>query len=83
VADAIESQVIEIIAKKRKLDRAGVTLDSTFDELGIDSLDAADLVFTIEDTFGIVVPDEAAQSMKSVRQVVDGVRRLVAARAGA
>ena len=83
MADAIESQVIEIVAKKRNLDRARVTLDSTFDELGVDSLDAADLVFTIEDTFGIVVPDEAAQSMKSVRQIVDGVRRLVAARAGA
>jgi len=82
-ADAIESQVIEIVAKKRKLDPASVTLDSTFEQLGIDSLDAADLVFTIEDTFGIVVPDEAAQSMKSVRQVVDGVRRLVAQRAGA
>ena len=82
-ADAIESQVVEIIAKKRKLDPSSVALDSTFEQLGIDSLDAADLVFTIEDTFGIVVPDEAAQSMKSVRQVVDGVRRLVAERAGA
>jgi acyl carrier protein len=83
VADAIESQVIGIIAKKRKLDPASVTADSTFEQLGIDSLDAADLLFTFEDTFGIVVPDDAAQSMKSVREVVDGVRRLVADRAGA
>jgi acyl carrier protein len=83
VVDAIESQVIEIIAKKRKLDPTSVTLDSTFEQLGIDSLDAADLVFTFEDSFGIVVPDEAAQSMKSVREIVDGVRRLVADRAGA
>ena len=83
MADSIEQQVIGIITKKRKLDPAVVTLDSTFEQLGIDSLDAADLVFTFEDTFGIVVPDEAAQSMKSVRQVVDGVRRLVAERAGA
>jgi len=83
VTDSIESQVMAIIAKKRKLDPATVTLDSTFEQLGVDSLDAADLLFTFEDTFGIVVPDEAAQSMKSVRQVVDGVRRLVAERAGA
>ena len=83
MTDSIESQVMAIIAKKRKLDPATVTLDSTFEQLGVDSLDAADLLFTFEDTFGIVVPDEAAQSMKSVRQVVDGVRRLVAERAGA
>jgi acyl carrier protein len=83
VTDAIESQVIAIIAKKRKLDPATVTLDSTFEQLGVDSLDAADLLFTFEDTFGVVVPDETAQSMKSVRQVVEGVRRLTADRAGA
>ncbi|HZR22618.1 MAG TPA: acyl carrier protein [Vicinamibacterales bacterium] len=83
MADSIEQQVINIVAKKRKLDPATVTLDSTFEQLGIDSLDAADLLFTFEDTFGIVVPDDAAQSMKSVRHVVDGVRQLVAQRAGA
>ena len=83
MTDSIESQVIAIIAKKRKLDPATITLDSTFEQLGVDSLDAADLLFTFEDTFGIVVPDDAAQSMKSVRQVVDGVRQLVADRAGA
>lgn len=83
MTDSIESQIIAIIAKKRKLDPAAVTLDSTFEQLGVDSLDAADLLFTFEDTFGIVVPDDAAQSMRSVREVVDGVRRLLAARTGA
>ena len=83
MAASIEQQVINIVAKKRKLDPATVTLDSTFEQLGIDSLDAADLLFTFEDTFGIAVPDDVAQSMKSVRQVVDGVRRLVADRTGA
>jgi acyl carrier protein len=83
VADSIESQVIALIAKKRKLEPAAVTLDSTFEQLGVDSLDAADLLFTFEDTFGIVVPDEAAKSMTSVRQVVDGIRQLVGDRTGA
>jgi acyl carrier protein len=78
--DALESQVIEIIARKRKLDPATVTLDSTFEQLGIDSLDAADLLFTFEDTFSIVVPDQAAQSMRTIRDVVDGLRQLLADR---
>lgn len=81
--DSIESQVIDIIARKRKLDPATITVDSTFEQLGLDSLDATDLLFVFEDTFGVVVPDDAAQSMRSVRQVVDGIRRLLADRAGA
>ncbi len=81
--DDIDRKVIELIAQKKKLDPATVTLDSTFEQLGVDSLDAADLLFTFEDDFKIVVPDEVATSMKNVRQVVDGVRQLLATRAEA
>jgi len=83
VTQSIESQVIDIIAKKRKLDPAAISLDSTFAELGVDSLDAADLLFAFEDRFGIVVPDATAQSMRSVRDVVDGVRQILGDRTGA
>ena len=76
----IERQVIEIIAKKQKLDPATVTVDSTFEQLGLDSLDAADLLFTVEDTFGIIVPDGAAQAMRTVGGVADAIRRLQAER---
>jgi acyl carrier protein len=83
LADALETQVIDIIARKRKLDPSGLTLDSTFEQLGIDSLDAADLLFTFEDTFAIVVPDQTAQTMRSIRDVVNGLRGVLAGRAGA
>jgi len=81
VVDDIERQVIEAIAKKKKVDPASVTTATTFEQLGLDSLDAADLIFTIEDTFKIVVPDEAALSMRSVGEIVSGVRTLVGQRA--
>ena len=76
--DTLEQQVIAIIAKKKKLDPASVSAASTFEELGLDSLDAADLLFTVEDTFKVLVPDEAAQSMRSVGEVIAGIRQLVA-----
>jgi len=82
VPDNLEQQVIAIIAKKKKVDPGGITPATTFEELGIDSLDAADLLFTFEDTFAIVIPDDAAQSMKSVGQVVEGLSGLVAGAAG-
>ena len=82
MADALEQQVIAIVAKKKKLDPARVTTSSTFEELGIDSLDSADLLFAFEDEFHIVVPDEAAQSMKTVGQAVDGLRAALAGSPG-
>jgi acyl carrier protein len=65
------------VASKAKADPSAITLDSTLDSLGVDSLDAADLLFTFEDTFHIVIPDEAAQNMKNVRQIVDALRPFV------
>ena len=76
--DQLEQQVIEIIAKKKKIDPSTVTLTSTFQELAIDSLDGMDLVFTFEDTFNISVPDHVVQHMKSVRDVVTGLRQELA-----
>ena len=83
MADDLEQRVIDLIARKKKLDPSTVTLDSTFEQLSVDSLDAADLLFTFEDDFKIVVPDEVATSMKNVRQVVDALRQLLATRAEA
>ena len=83
VSDQIEEKLIAILAKKKKLDPTTITLDSTFEALGMDSLDAADLLFTVEDDFAIVVPDDAALAMRTVGQVVDGIRQLQAARPAA
>lgn len=76
--DHLEQQVIEIIAKKKKVDPSTITLASTFQQLAIDSLDGMDLVFTFEDTFNISVPDNVVQQMRSVGDVVVGLRQELA-----
>jgi acyl carrier protein len=83
MSDQLERRVIELLARKKKLDPSAVTRDTTFEQLGMDSLDAADLLFVIEDTFGILVPDDVAQPMRTVGQVVDGIRHLVEEKSGA
>ena len=70
---ALEEQVIEIISRKKKLESGTVTLDSTFTELGIDSLDGMDLLFDFEDKFNLSIPDDVARQMKNVRQVVEAL----------
>ncbi|HEV2381375.1 MAG TPA: acyl carrier protein [Terriglobia bacterium] len=73
----IEETVIDIIAREQHLDRSAVRLDSTFAELGIDSLDGINILFAIEAEMNISIPDTVARSMKSVQQVVDSLTRVV------
>lgn len=72
----IERRCIEIIAKSKRLPQAAVTLATTFDELGIDSLDKINISFEVEEVFGITIPDEALGTLKTVGDVIDGVLRL-------
>jgi acyl carrier protein len=73
----LEQRVIDIITKHQRLEPGKVTIDSTFAELSIDSLDGMELIFEFEEAFGIAVPDTAAQQMRSVRQVVDNLREVL------
>ena len=73
----VTEKVIEIIVREQHLDPGKVTLDSTFAELGIDSLDGVQILFAVEEEFKIEIPDSIAQSMKSVRQVVDSLTRVL------
>jgi acyl carrier protein len=76
----IEETVIDIIAREQHLDRSAVRLDSTFAELGIDSLDGINILFALEAEMNISIPDTVARSMKSVQQVVDSLTRVVEGR---
>jgi acyl carrier protein len=76
--DDITEKVLDLIASTKRIPREQVSANSTFAELGLDSLDAINLIFEIESTFNISVSDAVANSMKSVPQVVEELRKLVA-----
>ena len=78
MSSRVSEQVLEVIAKTRHLPIESVTLDKTFQELNIDSLDGINIVFAIEEEFGINIPDDAAASLRSVRDVVVGIEGLLA-----
>ena len=68
---------MEIIAKQKRISPDQVTIDSTFQELGLDSLDAVNILFELEGEFNISISDEEARKIKDVRQMVEGVTTLV------
>ncbi|MGH9395245.1 MAG: phosphopantetheine-binding protein [Terriglobia bacterium] len=72
-----EEKVIEIITREQHLAPGAVKPDSTFAELGIDSLDGVNILFALEEEFKIDIPDNVAQNMKSVQQVVDSLTRVL------
>ena len=76
--DDITEKVLDLIASTKRMPREQVSATSTFAELGLDSLDAINLIFEIESTFNISVPDAVANSVTSVPQVVEELRKLLA-----
>ena len=77
----VHEEVIAAIAAAKKIPPDRIALDSTFEELGVDSLDSLTILFALEERFDISIPDEAAREMRTVREVVDGLQHLLAARA--
>lgn len=75
--DTLSAEVIQVIAETQRLPPDSITLDSTFEQLKIDSLDGINIVFALENAFRIEIPDEAMRSMQSVRDAVTGVSRLL------
>ncbi|MFN3822789.1 MAG: acyl carrier protein [Pseudorhodobacter sp.] len=84
MSDAVRDRVIAIIAEQAVLDVSDVTMDSTLESLGIDSLGLVESIFAIEEAFDISVPFNANEPEKSefdissVASIVAAVEALVA-----
>lgn len=64
-------KVKEILADQLGVDEESIELDSLLvEDLGADSLDGIDIVMSVEDEFGIEVPDEVIESMSTVEDIV-------------
>jgi acyl carrier protein len=66
----------QIIADKMEIDPTAIRPESTFEELGLDSLDTFDIIFNAEDAFKIKVPNEQV-NITTLQDVVDMVNRLI------
>ena len=84
---SIKDKVIEIIAEQAVLEPSDVTLESTLEDLGIDSLGLVESIFAIEEAFDISVPfnandpTESDFDISSVASIVAGVENLVKVKA--
>lgn len=67
----LEEKVIKLISDTTKTDSAKISGTTLFiDDLNLDSLDIVELMMKMEDEFGIEIPEEEAEGLKSVGDVV-------------
>jgi acyl carrier protein len=78
VTEATEDSVRLLLASFLKLEPARLQPDTRLEELGLDSLAAVELIFEIEERFGVRVPSERAAEFSSPRAIAEGVRALQA-----
>lgn len=89
MSPSIRDQIMDLVAETAMLDRDQVSPSSTMADLGVDSLAVVELIFAIEETFGIEVPFNANEpedsefDVSTVAAVADSVERLVAEAASA
>ncbi|MCL6622375.1 MAG: acyl carrier protein [Syntrophobacterales bacterium] len=77
---SLEEKVINIIVDKLGVDRSEVTPDAVFvDDLGADSLDLVELIMAMEEEFGYEIPDEEAEKLRTVGDVISFIKAKAAA----
>ena len=65
-------KITEILAEQLDADRDAMTLDTKIaDDLGADSLDLVDLLMSVEDEFGIEIPDEDVENIQTIGDIVE------------
>ena len=71
-AEVNEQKVKEILAEQLGVDVSKVTLQTNVaTDLGADSLDLVEILMSLEDEFGVSIPDEEIAGIKTVKQIVD------------
>lgn len=78
--ESVEQRVLRVIAVTRRVPVDTVHANSTFEELGIDSLDRINILFELEGEFEIEIDDEQAKQVTTLQQMIDGITVLLAAR---
>ena len=75
--DQILEKVAAAVAEQKEIDPSGITMDTKFEDLGVDSLDAMEILFELEEDLDLDIPDTAARAMRTIGDVVDGLGKLM------
>jgi len=67
----MQEKVIKLVSDATKIDLAKIKIETSFvDDLNLDSLDIVELMMKMEDEFGVEIPEEDAEGLKNIQDVV-------------
>jgi acyl carrier protein len=81
--DSVRERVIALVASAKNLAAEDVSLETTFASLGLDSLDAFNLIADLEEELGIEIPNDEVMGIRSVGETIAAIEKLVGERNGA
>ncbi|MGD0872253.1 MAG: phosphopantetheine-binding protein [Bryobacteraceae bacterium] len=81
MSDDLIQRVLKVISTSKRIPPETVTIDSDFAQLHIDSMDAVEILFALENEFDISIPDDAVRAVRNVRQMCEGIDKLIADKA--
>jgi acyl carrier protein len=77
MSDDLIQRVLKVIATSKRIPPETVTIDSDFAQLNIDSMDAVEILFALENEFELSIPDDAVRAVRNVRQMCEGIDKLI------
>ena len=75
MSEQIFEKIATILSTKKGISKELILIESSFEELGLDSLDAVELISDLEDEFNVSIPNLELQSIKTIQQAVDGLQK--------
>ena len=81
MSDDLIQRVLKVISTSKRIPPETVTIDSDFAQLNIDSMDAVEILFALENEFDLSIPDDAVRAVRNVRQMCEGIDKLIADKA--
>ena len=77
--ERVFQKVRDILSEKKGVSADTISMESSFEELELDSLDAVELIADLEEAFGVNVPNTDLQQVRTIRDAVEGLSRAMGA----
>jgi|LakMenEpi03Aug12_release.lakeMendotaPanAssembly.Ray.scaffolds.fasta_scaffold00981_36 acyl carrier protein len=75
MSERVFEKIATLLSTKKGLNKELISIDSSFEELGLDSLDSIELIADMEEAFNVTIPNTELQGIKSIRNAVDGLSK--------
>jgi acyl carrier protein len=75
MSEIVFEKVASMVSRKKGINKELISIDSSFEELGLDSLDSIELIADMEEEFNVIIPNTELQEIKTIRNAVNGLSK--------